>query len=140
MKIPLREWLKNEAAGQYAGGDYHTQIAAGWYDWFCNDKALARRLKRMVPKVKKIAASPKINQDTMYVWFKNNCSMLGSLYDDFRIADIATGRIVYTITPASGHDSIKGQSEVWGAENDFDGPLYQGDWQGVLTFFEVGRK
>jgi len=45
-----------------------------------------------------------------------------------------TGNVIYTIVPRSGHT---GKAEVWGRENNFDGPLVQGKWKDVKTFFGV---
>jgi hypothetical protein len=137
QRISLVKWIENYDAGAYDAPDGMLQIKAGWYDWFCKDERLASRLKRLAPKVKKIAKSSKINPETTYVWFKNNCPMIGSLYDDFRIADLTTGNTLYCVIPSSGHNIKKGQSEVWGPANNFDGPLVAGSWADVLKFFGV---
>jgi hypothetical protein len=71
-ELTLREWIKAWDAGEFRNKDFDTQCKAGWYDWFCSDTSLARRLASMANKVKKIATSKKVNQDTMYVFFKNN--------------------------------------------------------------------
>lgn len=136
-KLTLRQWISAWDAGKFLATDCQTQIDAGWFDWFCKDESLARRLKRMAPKVKKIARSKKIDIDKMYVWFKNNCPFDGKLYDDFRIADIETGDTVYCITPHSGHKVDEGRSDVWGKENNFNSALVEGTWKDVLKFFEV---
>ncbi|MDR0390461.1 MAG: hypothetical protein LBH59_01025 [Planctomycetaceae bacterium] len=73
----------------------------------------------------------------MYVIFRNNCPVHGRLYDDFRICDINTENVVYTIIPSSGHDSIKGKAQVWGCENDYNEPLVNGTWKDVQKFFGV---
>lgn len=137
--IPLREWIKRFRNGDFANPDTQTQIEAGWYDWFCNESSLCGKTQTLGPKVCRIAKSPKVNVDTMYVFFKNNCPMRGSLYDDFRICELEDGEVVYTIVPASGHtvNGIKGRTEIWGRENDFDEPLYEGDWKGALKWFGV---
>lgn len=46
-KITVKEWIKKFNNGEFDKTDYETQCAAGWYDWFCSDYALAKRLKRM---------------------------------------------------------------------------------------------
>jgi hypothetical protein len=114
-------------------------IDAGWFDWFCEDYELKSRLDAMFPKVKQLAVSSKIDINTMYVFFKNNCPGRGDLYDDFRFCDIETGDVVYTVTPASGHTRDKGLAEVWGEENSFDRALAKGYWHDIEGFFKVGR-
>jgi len=104
-----------------------------WYDWFCSEKSLVNRGIKLLTKLKSIVNSPKINQDTMYVFYKNNCPMFGSTYDDFRICDIKTGNVIYTIIP-----KIVGKSEVWGSENDFQKVLVIGTWNDVKNYFMKG--
>lgn len=77
--ISLREWQKRFLSGEYNNPDRKTQIAAGWFDWFCRDSSL----KNKTIKISKILL--KINNDYIldnyYVFFKNCCPMYGSLYD-----------------------------------------------------------
>lgn len=135
--ITVREWIKNFDKGLYNEKDRATQINAGWYDWFCKDESLRGKTYSLAPKVKRLAKSSKINQDKMYVWFKNNCPMVGNLYDDFRFADIETGGTIYNIVPKSGNTIFDNRAEIWGKENDFKGPLVIGTWKDVLAFFNV---
>lgn len=98
--MSIREFLRRWDQGDFSAPDHATIVAAGWYDWFCTDRGLPGRLKKMVPAVRRIARSDKINQDTMYVWFKNNCPCwVDETYDDFRISDLETGDLFYTIVP-----------------------------------------
>lgn len=123
--IPIREFL--EAPFEKRHG--------AWYDWFCKDTALPAKTEKLTTKLAQIANSPRINQDTMYVFFKNNCPMNGPLYDDFRVCDIASGDVIFTITPRCGHS---GKAEVWGKLNDFKEPIIQGSWIDVKNFFMKG--
>ena len=112
------------------GGSYH------FYDWWCSGKSLQGKAMRLVKKLKRIVDSPKIDGEKQYVFFKNNCPMNGRLYDDFRICDIKTGAVVYTIVPKSGHESANGLGEVWGKENDFKEAIMTGTWSEIVAWFK----
>jgi hypothetical protein len=138
-QVSIRQWLENYKAGKYDAKDVHTQIEAGWYDWFCSDKALAGKTRTLAGKLKSILGSKKFDIEKTYVFFKNNCPCVGKLYDDFRICkmdDKDDGRPLFTITPSCGHNSNLGVSEVWGQENDFQGPLVKGTWEDVKHWFK----
>ena len=81
-KITAREWIKKFNNGEFENKDFQTQVNAGWYDWFCNDYALANRLKKMGNIIKSITNDYIL--DNYYLWFNNNCPLEGPLYDDFR--------------------------------------------------------
>ena len=139
--IKISTWLRMFEAGNYNESDFKTQCDAGWYDWFCSDKALRGKTYKLAPKVKQIAnLLGKKFQDTHYVFFKNNCPMCGSLYDDFRFCDLKEGNVIYTITPSSGYDVSKGVSKVWGKSNDFKEPLVTGTWKDVVNYFKSLNK
>ena len=65
------------------------------------------------------------------MFFKNNCGW--TLYDDFRICDLDTGDVLYTVTPKDSD----GKATVWGKDNDFAAPLVDGYWVDVKDFFGV---
>lgn len=120
-RINVREWQAAFNNGEFDAADLDTQIDAGWYDWFCKDTSLKNKTKKMGNIVKKVKDGGRINLDTSYVWFKNNCPMVGGLYDDFRFADIETGNVLYTICIDDDRSDFK--YEVWGRDNDFKGML-----------------
>lgn len=134
-KLPLKEQLKGFNEGKYESTDILVQIQAGWYDWFCRDVELLSKTRKLYSTVKQISNSPKINLDSQYVWFKNNCPVNGKLYDDFRIADIKTRDTIYVVIPSLVHKYELSQSEVWGKENDFCKPIFQGSWEEVKQWF-----
>lgn len=105
-----------------------------FYDWFCKDSSLKNKAVILFKKLNKISKSKKIDLENTYCFFKNNCPVVGGLYDDFRICDLKSGNVIYTITPSSKIRGIS-QSEIWGKENDFKGPLLVGSWKQVLEFF-----
>lgn len=120
-QINVREWQVAFNNGEFDAGDIRTQCEAGWYDWWCKDTSLKNKTKKMGNIVKKVKDGGRINLDTMYVWFKNNCPCVGGLYDDFRFADIETGNVLYTICIDDDRSDFK--YEVWGRDNDFNGML-----------------
>jgi hypothetical protein len=88
----------------------------GFYDWFCSNKSLERRSRSLVAKLKKfLKVNPTIDLTQHYVFFKNNCPMCGPTYDDFRICDITSGEVRYTVVPKCSHS---GKAEIWGRTPD----------------------
>ena len=83
-----------------------------FYDWFCQDKSLERKARTLLPKVKRFAKEFNVDLDKTYVFFKNNCPMYGKLYDDFRICNIDTGNVIFTVIPKCGHHSTKNSENV----------------------------
>lgn len=135
--LSLKSWLAFYESGAFDAADIDTQCRAGWYDWFCRSESLAAKTHKLAPKVKRIARSSKVNIETMYVFFKNNCPVSGSLYDDFRICDMETGDVIWTIIPKCGHKIANGRAELWGRENDFAEPILTGTMQDIYAYFGV---
>ena len=96
-EMTVRTFIERFKKGDFESPDAHTQIEAGWYDWFCREKSLLNKTRKMGSIIKQVKDGGKVNLDTMYVWFKNNCPGGGPLYDDFRFADIVTGDVQFTI-------------------------------------------
>lgn len=143
--IPIRVFLKRFDAGEYNGPDVHTQIRAGWVDWFCEDESLHKKTKTLVKKLKGVVDSPLINQDTMYVWFRNRCAGVEHFYDDIRIADLETDDPLYTIIPKSGFKEDEGKALVFKINNDVPigeprkvETVVEGRWKDVVTYFKNG--
>lgn len=122
MKKSINEILKTPATEDF--------VNSLWYDWFCRDSSLFKKGVSLIKKLNQIAASKKFDNDKTYVIFKNNCPLYGRLYDDFRICDIETGNVIYTVVPKSGHKGF-----VWGKENDFKEPLFEGSWKEIKAWF-----
>lgn len=104
-----------------------------WYDWFCSDSALGNKGINLMRRANAISGSKKFDNEKTYVWFKNNCTSFGCLYDDFRISDIETGDVLYTITLSDPHTNNK--ATVWGYENEFKEALFEGSWIEVRKWF-----
>ena len=118
-EINLKQWINNWKDGMYDKRDVDTMCEAGWYDWFCNDNSLYSRLKKLAPKVIWFSDLGIIDPEKVYVFFKNNCPLVGELYDDFRICDLYNdNNVIFTIVPKSGHRNAKKPAELWGINPD----------------------
>lgn len=103
----------------------------GFFDWFCKTSSLKNKAKVLFSKMKGVARSGKFDPAKSYVFFKNNCHGTGKLYDDFRICDIESGKVLYTVSPSNN----MGKADVYGIDNDFNEPLASGTWREVKAWF-----
>jgi hypothetical protein len=127
MKVNLAEQLNAFASGRIIDSEGSENDCFNFYDWFCKDSSLERKANTLFPKVKRFLKEyPEIDILSTYVFFKNNCPMLGPTYDDFRICDIESGNVLYTVTPSrvlkNGKNQIR-MAEIWGRSNNFKQPI-----------------
>ncbi|UOK16862.1 hypothetical protein [Vibrio phage phiKT1024] len=99
---------------------YNEKNFYGFYDWFCSDGALKSRYEKLLKKVKILVELGFVDGDKCYVWFKNNCPVDGSLYDDIRFSDIRTDEFYGGIAPSSGHNSEKGVCRFWTLKDGYE--------------------
>lgn len=138
QKISIRAFLEKWDAGYYSISR-ESMLDAGWYDWFCSNKALYGRLKRMVDQLKALLPSSKIDLDKHYVWFKNGCPCVGHLYDQIHISALdENDKTHWCIIPHSGFKKTFGESEVWNPELNFENPVLVGTWKDVKNYFKRG--
>lgn len=139
--IPFYQWRMNYIMGKYNSPDRKTMIEAGWYDWFCEDRYLQPKLQKMAKIITQISDN-KVNWQTMYVWFKNNCPINYPTYDDFRFADLETGDVIYTVhMPSEFTREVYGASYVvFGRDNNFKEPLFKcRTYKELVNWFNEGR-
>lgn len=90
--LKVKEYLDNFYKGEYTvNPDTPDSIVsermcnAGWYDWFCSERRLARYLKMMTPTIKACAKDNDVLNNEYRIWFKNNCPASDDpLYSDAR--------------------------------------------------------
>jgi hypothetical protein len=117
----LADQLNAQANGLIIDSQGQNDECYNFYDWFCKDSSLRNKSWKLMKQVKTfLKHNQQIDLLEHYVFFKNNCPMNGPLYDDFRICNIETGDVVYTVTPKCGHSGL---AEIWGRENAFKGPI-----------------
>lgn len=124
MKTTLRQQLEAFEQGKFIDSEGNESQCYNFYDWFCKDKSLKAKSEKLFKMVKRWVKQRNTDVDKVYVFFKNNCPVNGPLYDDFRICDIETGNIIWTVIPKCGHS---GKAEVWGKVNDFKGAVVTGN-------------
>lgn len=118
--------------------DIRNHHCFNFYDWFCKTSSLQSKSETLITNLKTILKNNKrFDPAKCYVFFKNNCPCEGDLYDDFRICDIETRNVLYTVAPSNPHNN--GQASVWGYENAFNKPLFIGPWSQVKHFFAEGE-
>ena len=117
MRVTLAAQLNSLASGKIMDSDGRVDSGCfNFYDWFCKDTSLQRKSKTLFRQVKRfLKFGPEVDILNTYVFFKNNCPMNGPLYDDFRICDVESGNVIYTVIPKCGRS---GKAELWGRKDD----------------------
>ena len=124
MKTTLRQQLEAFENGVFLDSNGSKDSGCFvFYDWFCRDSSLKNKAIKLFKQVKLFVKMKDVDLDSTYVFFKNNCPVGGSLYDDFRICNIDPGNVIYSVTSKSGHT---GQAELWGKDNNFEEPIKTG--------------
>ena len=129
-RINVLAWIDRFNNGDFDKEDVKIQIEAGWYDWFCKDSSLLRKTQRMGRIIAKLNQGGKVDLANCYVWFKNNCPLNGPLYDDFRLADLETGEVQFTIQLDccwNNHKYVVWGRREKGKEFNHDKPLFETD-------------
>ncbi len=132
----LAEQLKEFAEGKYNSPDFKTQCEAGWYDWFCVDAALASKTKRLYSALKSFMKVVPVDTKKTYVFFKNNCPCWAGLYDDFRICDLKTGDVIWTVSPRYPKTKDEFVYSVWGSANNFVNAIFEGSRKEAFEFLK----
>ena len=113
------------------------QIEAGWYDWWCRPSALRGKTEKLGAKIVRIQKSKRFDSDKSYVFFKNNCPVVGKLYDQFSICDIKTGNVLFCCQhlEKGSHGCEHAHWELYDASKGFREPVVNGTWRDVEKYF-----
>ena len=106
MKTSINTFLNNP--------ELNSDKCYNFYDWFCKDSSLKNRMMKMIPKLRFLIKEGIIDGDTNYVWFKNNCPMMGSVYDDMRFSTFNKDKnFIGGLCPESGHTNVENKCTLW---------------------------
>ena len=123
-RITLKQQLEAFDKGIILDSDGGESSCYNFYDWFCKDTSLKNKSIKLFKQVKRWVKFRNTDTEKVYVFFKNNCPVNGPLYDDFRICDVETSDVIWTVVPKCGHS---GKAEVWGRANEFKGSIAVAD-------------
>ena len=73
-----------------------------FYDWFCSTKSLNKRAISLLKKVNFIVETLNLDKSKIKVIMKNNCPLIGDLYDSFWIENIETEKNIW-VAPKLGY-------------------------------------
>ena len=137
MEMNIKTFVERFNNGDFDSPRRSVQCEAGWYDWFCRDNALANKTYKLGRKVAAIADSKLFDKTKCYVFFKNNCPMVGKLYDSFSICDLETGDVLFCLQnlEKGSHGCDKAHWEVYNADVSFETPVVYGTWNDVKKYF-----
>lgn len=138
MRRTVREFLNDFSLGKFVNKDTETQIEAGWFDWFCEDKQLAKKTVQLANRLIEVVGcdqGKRIDIDNNYVFFKNNCPLGVALYDSMSICDCESGKVIFWIVP---RESDSKKASVYWAKMGFKEAVVEGKWEDVLAWFRKG--
>lgn len=89
--LSIREFRERYENGEFADSSFDTQVAAGWYDWFCPESRLAGRLKRLWDEIISRITDDKV-LDAYTIHFCNVCpASEHPLFDRIYLSRIGSG-------------------------------------------------
>lgn len=137
MEMTINEFCSRFLNGDFDAHSTRVQIEAGWYDWFCSPSALPKKTEFLGCKVCAIKDSKRFDKERSYVFFKNNCPVIGKLYDQFSICDLETGNVLFCAQhlEKGSHGCEHAHWELYDANKGFREPVVNGSWHDVKKYF-----
>lgn len=127
-EITINEFIANPfpTVEEYGAGLF--------FDWFCRDRSLKNKALNFIPMLKLLVNNNVIDGDKTRVIFKNNCPAMGDLYDDLRVIDIESDKMIMGVAPKLGYDApdLRGKCEFWNFNEE--GEVVQTTYNNVSEF------
>lgn len=128
----IKEWL-NLFGNQSSFASEIVLLDAGWYDWF--ERGTSRRAlftKKCVNVLRRIQSSKYINDDKMYVFFAQPYSFSDGMYENLKICDKETGKVLFCISYEKKRWSVWNFTDI-----NNNNPVKDKTLKEVYKFFNV---
>lgn len=112
QKITVKEWLEAFEADQLIS-NYRANGACLWYDWFCSDSSLYWRALKLTRAVKFLVDNGILDAEKHTLWFKNNCPVYWTLYDDVRFNRVEDDEFIWGFCPRDWYTNSKEKCQIW---------------------------
>ena len=132
-KMSINTFVERFNNGDFDSPSRDVQCEAGWFDWFCSVGSLAAKTKVLGRKVVALSDSKLFDKTKCYVFFKNNCPVVGGLYDSFSICDLETGEVLFCLLHLNKGNHA--HWELYDYKVGFDIPVVNGAWNQVKKYF-----
>lgn len=135
--MSINEFCRRFSSGEFDTQSHLKQLETGWYDWWCKESSLPKKTQYLGSKVASIKDSKRFDADKSYVFFKNNCPMVGKLYDQFSICDMESGDVLFCCQhlEKGSHGCDHAHWELYDANVSFKEPVVNGTWREVKKYF-----
>lgn len=120
----------------YKENDIETIKNKCFFDWFCRESSLKNKTIFLIKKLISILPSDKIDINKTTILFKNNCPCFYKKFDDIRILDIESYKVIYTIIPSSTMEDSFKKSVLFDIRVDSKNPVVSGSWKDIKNYFK----
>lgn len=127
----LNQWMETFEANKHSA-DPEMAKQLGFQSWMCHSKSLMNRIRSMVPVLRLVAKSGKVDPENTSVVFNNHSETPSGTYDTFTLLD-ENGNTLYTVRATATKEH---PAEIYqGTEL-----VLSGSRQEIRSFFRAPKK